>query len=93
MSYLLSPNVLMAAVIVGAGVWLVDAGRRYEVRREAARIEAANKRIDATNKSETERDSKEEAQRDQALTDAAAVLARNKFLASPELAEVLNRIR
>jgi hypothetical protein len=44
-NWLLSPNVLMAGLIVVAGVRLWDAGRRHEARRVAAETAALNSRI------------------------------------------------
>lgn len=91
---LLNPHTWIAAGFVVYSAWLFNQGINFEQRREAARTEVTNKHLRVVNKTETERNEKEEADRAKAMNAAKpAIAAAGKCIASPDLALALSGIR
>lgn len=94
LAFLLNPRVWIIVGALAVVGYAFDRGIKYEQRREAARIEATNKRIREVNAREEAVAFKEETEREKAFDAAAPVLAKaDKCLATPEVAEALSRIQ
>ena len=92
------PNLYLAGAVVLALLlshgWAFNQGRSFEQRAEARRIEATNKRVREVVAREEAVAAKETEQRDEAYTDASAVLLRSgKCYATPDVAAALSSIR
>ena len=74
-------------------IYAFTQGRHFEQRRHIAGIEAANKRVAIANAKEDALSAKEEVVREKALVDAQAIIAKNRYVVTEELAKALNRIR
>lgn len=94
MAFLANPYVLIGIALVISHGWAFNQGDQYRHRQHVAAIEATNRLIRKVNKRETELTAKEDELRDKALMKARPVLmAAGKCVATPDVAQVLNRIR
>ena len=85
-----------AWIIIGlmfTHIYAFTQGRHFEQRKHIAGIEAANKRVKAANAKEDSLFAKEEVMREKALVDAQAVITKNRYVVTEELAGAMNRIR
>ncbi len=84
---------VLVAVLFSHG-WAFNQGKAFQMRKEAARIEATNRRIREANAREEAAAAKEKEARDAAFSDITSALLRSgKCHVTPDVAEALSRIK